>query len=36
MANWRKDYVAWMEKARTTNKTFERREATEQTVAAKP
>jgi tetratricopeptide (TPR) repeat protein len=36
MANWRKDYVAWMEKARITNKTFERREATEQTVAAKP
>ncbi len=24
MAKWRKDYIAWMEKARVTNQTFQR------------
>lgn len=35
MAKWRKDYVAWMEKARIEKKTFQRRESTEQASAAK-
>ncbi len=36
MAKWRKDYVAWMEKTRMTNKAFQRSEKTNQVAVATP